>query len=48
MLWKLAEQGYLMIEGKVAVNVYPTAAALRWQDPKLSEREARGILRRLK
>jgi hypothetical protein len=24
-------------------NVYPTAAALRWQDPKLSDREAKAI-----
>ena len=38
----------LTIEGKVAENVLPTVAALRCQDPKLSEREAKAILRRLK
>jgi hypothetical protein len=48
MLRKLADQGYLTIEGKVAENVYPTAAALRWQNPKLSEREAKAIVRGLK
>lgn len=48
MLRKLLDQGYLTIEGKVAENVYPTVAALRWQNPKLSEREAKAILRRLK
>jgi DNA-binding IclR family transcriptional regulator len=48
MLRKLVNQGYLTIEGKVAENVYPTLAALRWQNPKLSEREAKAVLRRLK
>jgi hypothetical protein len=48
MLRKLVDQGYLTIEGKMAENVYPTVAALRWQDPRLSEREAKAILRRLK
>jgi DNA-binding IclR family transcriptional regulator len=48
MLRKLVDQGYLTIEGKVAENVYPTLAALRWQNPKLSEREAKAVLRRLK
>ena len=47
-LRKLVDQGYLTIEGKVAKNVYPTMAALRWQDPQLSEWEAKAILRRLK
>jgi DNA-binding IclR family transcriptional regulator len=47
-LRKLVDQGYLTIEGKVAENVYPTVAALRWQNPKLSEREATAILRGLK
>ena len=47
-LRKLVEQGYLTIEGNVAENVYPTVAALRWQNPKLSEREAKAILRGLK
>ena len=48
MLRKLVDQGYLTIEGKVAENVYPTIAALRWQNAKLSERDAKAILRRLK
>jgi hypothetical protein len=45
---KLVDQGYLTIEGKVGENVYPTVAALRWQDPKLSEREAKRIIAKLK
>jgi DNA-binding IclR family transcriptional regulator len=48
MLRKLVDQGYLTIEGNVAEHVYPTVAALRWQNPKLTEREARAILRALK
>jgi hypothetical protein len=48
MLRKLVDQGYITIEGKVGENVLPTVAALRWQNPKLSEREAKAILRRLK
>jgi hypothetical protein len=48
MLRKLVDQGYLTIEGKIGENILPTVAALRWQDPKLSEREAKAILRRLK
>ena len=48
MLRKLVQDGYLIIEGKIAESVYPTVAALRWQDPKLGERAAKAILRRLK
>jgi hypothetical protein len=48
MLRKLIDQGYLNIRGKIGENVLPTVAALRWQDPKLTEREAKAILRRLK
>ena len=47
-LRKLVDQGYLTIEGKVAENVCPTVAVLRWQDPKLSEREAKRIVAKLK
>ena len=36
------------IKGKIGENVSPTVAALRSQDPKLSEREAKAILWRLK
>jgi DNA-binding IclR family transcriptional regulator len=48
MLRKLVDQGYLTISGRIGENLLPTVAALRWQDPKLSEREAKAILRRLK
>jgi hypothetical protein len=48
MLWKLVDQGYLTIKGKIGENILPTVAALRWQDPQLIEREAKAILRRLK
>jgi hypothetical protein len=48
MLRKLADQGYLTVESEVAENVYPTVAALRWQNPKLTEREAKAIVRGLK
>lgn len=48
MLRKLAQQGYLTIKGDIDEKVFPTVAALRWQDPKLSERAAKAILRRLK
>src|SRR4051812_30399581 len=48
MLRKLVDQGFLTVEGKVAENIYPTVAALRRQNPKLSEREAKAIVRRLK
>jgi hypothetical protein len=48
ILRRLAEQGYLTIEGSVAENVYPTVAALRWQTPKLSEREAKRIVAKFK
>jgi len=48
MLQKLVDQGYVTIKGKIGENVLPTVAALRWQDPKLSEREAKSVLRGLK
>jgi hypothetical protein len=32
----------------VAEPGYPTVAALRWQEPKLSERDNKAILRRLR
>jgi DNA-binding IclR family transcriptional regulator len=44
MLQKLVNQGYLTVEGDVVENVYPTVAALRWQDPKLTHGEAKVIL----
>jgi hypothetical protein len=45
MLRKLVDQGYLTIEGKIGENVLPTVAAMRWQDAKSSDREAKAILR---
>ena len=48
ILRKLVDQGYLTVERRVAENVYPTLATLRWQNPKFSEREAKAILRGLK
>lgn len=48
MLRKLTEQGYVTVEGKTTEYVYPTVAALRWQNPKLSEKEANAILKRLR
>src|SRR5688572_27051031 len=47
-LRKLVDQGYLTVKGKVNEQVYPTVAALQRQNPKLSEQEAKAILRRLK
>ena len=48
MLRKLEAAGYLTIEGKLAERVLPTVAAIRWQNPKISEREATALLRKLK
>ena len=46
MLRKMVDQSYLTIKGKIGENVMPTVAALRWQDPKLSEREAKASFKR--
>ncbi len=48
MLGKLEAMGYLTIEGKVAERVLPTVAAIRWQNPKTSDREAAALVRRLR
>jgi DNA-binding IclR family transcriptional regulator len=45
ILRKLAEQGYLTLRNDFA---YPTPAALRWQNPALSENEAKRLIQRLK
>jgi hypothetical protein len=45
MLNKLQEQGWLTVESDF---IYPTVEALRWQNPKLEERDARKMLRSLK
>ena len=41
---KLEQQGYATLKSDF---VYPTAAALRWQNPDLSQREAAAVLRKL-
>jgi hypothetical protein len=41
MLGRLVEQGYLTMKGDF---VYPTVAALLWQNPDLPEAEARRVL----
>jgi hypothetical protein len=45
---KLVEQGYVTVEGNVYPILYPTVAALRRQDPKLSKAEAERILAKVK
>ena len=41
---RLVEQGYVTVEGRVFPIIYPTVAALRQQDPKLTVPEAKAIL----
>lgn len=41
---KLVDQGYVTLAGDIYPVVYPTAAALRHQNPKLSLHEAEQIL----
>jgi DNA-binding IclR family transcriptional regulator len=45
ILRKLTEQGYVTVKGDF---VYPTAAALKAQQPSITEREVRAILRDLR
>lgn len=47
-LRKLADKGYVQIEGETHPLIYPTMAALMKHDPRLSERKALEILRRIK
>jgi hypothetical protein len=47
-LRKLAAKGYLSIEGTTYPVIYPTIDALRKQDPRLSDREAQKILKRVR
>ena len=42
---KLEEQGYLKLK---STFLYPTIAALRAQQPSITDREAKAVLRRLK
>ena len=45
MLGKLAELGYVKVKGDF---VYPTIAALQWQNPELSDAEAVAVLKRVR
>jgi len=47
-LRKLEAKGYLRIEGETYPQAYPTAAALRKQNPHLSEKEVQRILERIR
>jgi len=47
-LRKLAEQGYITIEGDTYPWVYPTVAALEQQDKTLTQKQAEAILARLR
>lgn len=42
---KLEEQGYVTTKRDF---VYPTVAGLRWQNPAVTEQEARAVLRKLR
>ncbi len=41
---KLVDLGYITLEGDMYPIIYPTTEALRHQDPRLSEDDARKIL----
>src|SRR5262245_23966752 len=45
VLKKLVQQGLVTINRDF---VYPTVAGLRWQNPKVSEREAKAVLKKLR
>lgn len=45
---KLVNAGYVTVEGEVFPMIYPTVAALRQQDPKLSVEEAKAILAKVR
>ena len=45
---KLIEEGYVTVEGDIFQIIYPTVAALRRQDPKLSRHEAEEILAKVR
>ena len=44
----LVDKGYASVQGQTVETVYPTIAALRQQDPSLSEPAAKKILTRIK
>lgn len=45
---KLVEQGYVVVEGEIYPVIYPTVAALRHQNPKLSPPEAEAIVAKVR
>jgi hypothetical protein len=45
---KLVEQGYVTVEGNLFPIIYPTTAALRHQDSRLSETQAKQILAKVR
>lgn len=45
---KLVDLGYVTVEGDVYPIIYPTIEALRQQDPRLSENDARRILAKVR
>lgn len=45
---KLFNAGYVTVEGQVFPMIYPTVAALRQQDPKLSVDDAKAILAKVR
>ena len=47
-LRKLVELGYVTLEGEMYPVIYPTREALRQQDPRLSEDDARKILAKVR
>jgi hypothetical protein len=46
-LCKLSAQSWLTIEGKSAEFVYPTVAAIQAMNPKVSQKEAAAVVRKL-
>jgi len=48
LIEQLAKQGQVKIEEDMLGTVYPTVAAIRAQDPSLSESQARAMLRKAK
>ena len=47
-LRKLVDAGYVTTSGDIVEVVYPTVAALRKQDPHLSEAQAEALLRKVR
>ncbi len=45
---RLAKQGWLTIEGRRKDRIYPTPAALRWQQPGISDTDAKKLVRKIR